>query len=72
VHLVGFIIGIYRDARSPERQISFSYFHIYSHDVGFSTDRKIFPFWKFRWSVVERFICRGQLRGNLVWVYWQH
>ena len=25
VHLVGFIIGIYHDARSPELQIQFSY-----------------------------------------------
>ena len=26
VHLVGFIIRIYRDARSPERQINFPFF----------------------------------------------
>jgi len=25
MHLVGFIIWIYQDARSPERQISFNY-----------------------------------------------
>ena len=39
VHLAGFIIRIYRDARSPERQI-----YIWQEtDIGISSNQNVFP-----------------------------
>ena len=59
VNIVGFIIRIYHDAQSSERQIFSSCFHISSQNFGF----KDFPFSQFRWSLVERLYIADSFRG---------